>query len=139
MATRRRNPARVTRVHVTPAKALDLLVMYNTSGGRDASIWLPRDSSAAARQKWIDTFGKGWANAINAFANYGDTMMARDMRGRYFATKEQMIMYGMSPQEASLRAGTTFTFKDFPIGVFSMEADHIDKIAKTIATALKKV
>ncbi len=132
----RRNPARVTRVHITPAKALDLLKVYSTVDP-NVRMWLPH--SGVETTVWIDTFGKGWAAAINAFANYGDTAMARDMRGHYFATKEQMMAYGMSENEASLRAGTTFTFKDFPVGVFSMEAKQIDKIALAIATALKQV
>lgn len=134
----RRNPARVTRVHVTPAKAFDLLEAYRAAGG-SVGMWLPRNATATERQRWVDTFGKGWAEAINAFANYGDTAMARDMRGRYFATEEQMRAYGMSASEASARAATTFTFKDYPIGVFSLEAKEIDAIASTIAAALKKV
>lgn len=133
---RRRNPARVTRVHITPAKALDLLKVY-AKADPNVGIWLPR--GAAETTVWIDTFGKGWAEAINAFANYGDTMMARDMRGRYFATKEQMMAYGMSASEANQRAGTTFTFKDFPVGVFDMEAKHIDKIALAIGKALTQI
>jgi hypothetical protein len=132
----RRNPARVTKVHVTPAKALDLLKVYATVDP-NVGMWIPR--GAAETAVWIDTFGKGWAEAINAFANHGDTAMARDMRGRYFATKEQMMAYGMSENEANQRAGTTFTFKDFPVGVFSMEAKQIDKIALAIGKALKQV
>jgi len=131
----RRNPARVTKVHVTPAKALDLLKVYAASDS-GVKMWLPR--GAAETQAWIDTFGKGWAEAINAFANHGNTAMARDMRGRYFATEEQMRAYGMSASEASRRAAS-LSFTDFPFGVFKMEADYIDQIALAIGNALKKV
>jgi hypothetical protein len=65
--------------------------------------------------------------------------MARDMRGRFFATKEQMMAYGMSADEAYRRAATTSQFKDFPVGVFDMEAKQIDKIALAIGNALKNV
>lgn len=134
---RRRNPARVTRVHITPAKAYDLLEAYGHKKG-GTGMWLPRNLSPAERQQWVSTFGKAWAEVINAYANESSAE-ARNVRAHYFATVDEMVAQGMSRSEASQRAATTSTAQGYPVGVFADEARHVEKIASEIAAALKTI
>lgn len=125
---RRRNPVRVTLVHLTPSVAVSAMKDYVAAGGKYS--W----AHSMTRPGFVNTHGAIYAKLINTYANEGGAayddarVMVYPTDSEFQALQEAM---GYDKVRAmGLRAHAV---------ALSSEITELDNMVRTIAAALKKV